>query len=103
MAKLSEGESVTIMVGRERGGGRGRVRENTCQPNIDPAVRLTLILSDQEQAGQKEIQNVQCEEKRAPGNVMLERRFVLKDEKRNRRAGAPRARPHSANSATCEE
>lgn len=66
-----------------------------CQPNIDSVVRFTLILSGQEQAGQKEIQNVQCKEKRAPENVMLERRFVLKDEKHGIKGREPPGRDHT--------
>lgn len=66
-------------------------RAHTYSGLILTIVRFTLmqILNGQEQAGQKEIQNIQCKEKRTPGNVILERRFVLKDEKWNKRERSP--------------
>lgn len=88
---------MAIMMGRrgegagERGEEGGVGGRNTLQPNTDSAVWFNLgqFLNGQDQAGQKEIQNVQREEKRTPGNVMLEQRFVLKDEKWNKREQSP--------------
>lgn len=91
--------------------------EISTQPSIDCATWLLLITlmkiyEGKEQAEQEKVQNVQSEEKRAPGNVLWEPSPVFKeikkfkekpDAKWDKGSGKFRARHHPAKFPSCRK